>query len=231
MRSKQDNWKHFSPVLIEYELWILRKQCVVVIVKHYNPTIYTIIHSFSARSKAYDVVPLYTRDSLQKRSPQTEILLLQSPKRKQNRSIPVNPCCPKKIQDRRGDPWRQGSSPPANFQDHLLHRWAWRPRLSQQQLRFGSEGCLRSLKPFPPEGGLESVDGILRPEPRGQEGREWAFTFSICSFSDTTILQMQFDRFHYNTQLGILSVEWDDAWKHLAGTDFQLAKSDSLSPL
>lgn len=35
-------------------------------------------------------------------------------------------------------------------------------RFSQQQLRFGSEGCLRSLKPLPPDGGLASVDGILR---------------------------------------------------------------------
>lgn len=35
-------------------------------------------------------------------------------------------------------------------------------RCSQQQLRLGSEGCLRSLKPLPPDGGLVSVDGILR---------------------------------------------------------------------
>lgn len=32
----------------------------------------------------------------------------------------------------------------------------------QQQLRFGSDGCLRSLKPLPPDGRLASVDGILR---------------------------------------------------------------------
>lgn len=32
----------------------------------------------------------------------------------------------------------------------------------QQQLRFGSDGCLRSLKPLPPDAGLASVDGSLR---------------------------------------------------------------------
>lgn len=37
-----------------------------------------------------------------------------------------------------------------------------RLRLGQQQLRCGSEGCLRSLKPLPPDGGLASADGILR---------------------------------------------------------------------
>lgn len=36
-------------------------------------------------------------------------------------------------------------------------------RISQQQLRFVTEGCLLSLKPLPLDGGLVSVDGILRP--------------------------------------------------------------------
>lgn len=105
--------------------------------------------------------PCVHRDSLQDGSPQTDVLLLQSPKRRRNRSIPVNPCCPKKIQDWQVTP-EAGPSPPETCQDHLLHREARGPRPGQQQLRFGSEGCLRSLKPFPPEGGLASVDGILR---------------------------------------------------------------------
>lgn len=36
--------------------------------------------------------------------------------------------------------------------------------VSQQQLRFVTEGCLLSLKPLPLDGGLVSVDGILRPK-------------------------------------------------------------------
>ena len=52
-----------------------------------------------------------------------------------------------------------------------------RQRLGQQQLRFGSEGCLRSLKPFPPHGGLESVDGILRPETERRGRRRMSFNF------------------------------------------------------
>lgn len=40
----------------------------------------------------------------------------------------------------------------------------------QQQLRFGSDGCLRSLKPLPPDAGLASVDGSLRPAAEKREG-------------------------------------------------------------
>lgn len=48
-----------------------------------------------------------------------------------------------------------------NIQDHLLlHQGG--ALGCQQQLRFGSDGCLRSLKPLPPDAGLASVDGILR---------------------------------------------------------------------
>lgn len=75
--------------------------------------------------------------------------------------------------------------PSSNTQDHLGRR--------QQQLRFGSDGCLRSLKPLPPDGGLASVDGILRPAPKGEE-RKHSFDFLIGSFSDT-ILAMQHDSF------------------------------------
>lgn len=65
----------------------------------------------------------------------------------------------------------------------------------QQQLRFGSDGCLRSLKPLPPDGGLASVDGILRPAPKGEDRRRGiSFDFLICSFSDT-ILAMQHGSF------------------------------------
>lgn len=48
-----------------------------------------------------------------------------------------------------------------SIQDHLLlHQGHGLGH--QQQLRFGSDGCLRSLKPLPPDAGLASVDGILR---------------------------------------------------------------------
>lgn len=70
-----------------------------------------------------------------------------------------------------------GGGPPAlvlAFRTTYFVVGSERRRPGQQQLRFGSEGCLRSLKPFPPHGGLESVDGILRPadERRGEGGDE-----------------------------------------------------------
>lgn len=52
----------------------------------------------------------------------------------------------------------------------------------------------------------------------GQGARSSRLTFFI------------FDMSSVDTQLSVLSVERAEARKHLAGTDFQLAKSDSLSP-
>lgn len=48
-----------------------------------------------------------------------------------------------------------------SIQDHPLLRQG-QALGGQQQLRFGSDGCLRSLKPLPPDAWLASVDGILR---------------------------------------------------------------------
>ena len=94
---------------------------------------------------------------------------------------PVNSCeslLPEEDPRLAGDPRRRGPALPRPVRTTYFIGKPGGPRPGQQQLRFGSEGCLRSLKPFPPEGGLASVDGILRPKPRGQEGGQWAFTFS-----------------------------------------------------
>lgn len=63
---------------------------------------------------------------------------------------------------RKGDPSRLGESLLRAFRPTSFGVLGPEGRLGQQQLRFGSDGCLRSLKPFPPHGGLASVDGILR---------------------------------------------------------------------
>ena len=48
---------------------------------------------------------LGTQRSFTGRSPQTDLLLLQSLKRRRNQLIPVNPSCPKTIQDWQATPW------------------------------------------------------------------------------------------------------------------------------
>ena len=48
--------------------------------------------------------PWVHRDPLQDGSPQTDVLLLQSLKRRGNQLIPVNPSCPEKIQDWQATP-------------------------------------------------------------------------------------------------------------------------------
>lgn len=55
-----------------------------------------------------------------------------------------------------------GASALLLFQDHLLLPRVREAEGGQQQLRLGSEGCLRSLKPLLPEGWLVSPEGILR---------------------------------------------------------------------
>lgn len=78
---------------------------------------------------------------------------------------PVNSCeslLPEEDPRLAGDPRRRGPALPRPVRTTYFIGKPGGPRPGQQQLRFGSEGCLRSLKPFPPEGGLASVDGILR---------------------------------------------------------------------
>lgn len=74
-----------------------------------------------------------------------------------------------------------------SIQDHLLLHQG-QALGHQQQLRFGSDGCLRSLKPLPPDAGLASVDGILRPvAERGKreqvlsQTRFWQYNMTISS--------------------------------------------------
>lgn len=66
-------------------------------------------------------------------------------------------CC--SLQGNRGS---VSGKPLPRAQDHPLPHGVGAPGQGQQQLRLGSDGCLRSLKPFPPDAGLASEDGILR---------------------------------------------------------------------
>ena len=101
-----------------------------------------------------------TQRSLTGRKSTDWLLLLQSLKRRWNPSIPVNPSMPKKDPRLAGDPLRRGpalrnlSGPPSSWGS---------PRGEAQSaaalLRL--QGCLQSLKPFPPEGGRASRNGIL----------------------------------------------------------------------
>ena len=103
--------------------------------------------------------PWVHRDPLQDGSPQTDVLLLQSLKRRGNQLIPVNPSCPEKIQDWQATPGG-GPRPPAACQDQLLRLGAPGPRPSQQQLRLGSKGSVQ-FEALSARRRLASVDGIL----------------------------------------------------------------------
>lgn len=115
---------------------------------------------------------------LYRASPQTGVLLLQSPKRRRNRSIPVILVARRRDPRLAGDP---GRGPALTRLPVRTTYFMWEAREAgpvSSSSALAPRGCLRSLKPFPQRWRNSVSGGILRPKPRGQEGGQWAFTFS-----------------------------------------------------
>lgn len=162
---------HSKVLIFPLQMW---HRIYLTVTQWSHSTIHTTVHSFSARSGANDAVPVY-RDSLQTEVHRLTYYCCSLPRGDETGQFPVNPCCPKKIQDWQvtgggAQPSRDLSGPPTSSGSpggrgpvSSSSALAW--RLSAEFEALSSRRW------------LASVEGILRPKPRGTGGRAVSIHF------------------------------------------------------